>query len=41
MDTEDNNSQHGNLNYPPQEEEIMVKLNSDWMETIQSLQADL
>ena len=41
MDTEDNNSQHGNLNSPPCEEEIMVELNSYLMKTIQSLQLDL
>ena len=41
MDAEENNSRHGNLNSPPGEEEILVELNLDLMNTIQSLQVDL
>ena len=41
MDTEENNSQEGNLNSPTWEQELIVELNSNLMKTIQSLQGYL
>ena len=41
MNTEEDNRQQGKLNTPTQEEKLVVKLNSNIMKTIQSLQADL
>ena len=41
MNSEEDNSQQGKLNTPTQEAELVVKLNSYIMKTIQSLQAYL
>ena len=41
MNTKEYNSWQGKLNTPTQEAELVVKLNSDIMKTIQSLQAYL
>ena len=38
MNTEEDNSQQGNLNSQTQEEELLVELNSNLIKTIQSLQ---
>ena len=40
MDTEENNSRHGNLNSPFRKKELMVELNFDLMKTIQSFKYD-
>ena len=41
MNIEEDNKQQGKLNTPTQEAKLVVKLNSDILNTIQSLQADL
>ena len=41
MNTKEDNSRQGNLNFPTREEELVVELNFDLMKTIQSMQEDL
>ena len=41
MDIEEDNNRQGNLNSPTQEVELVVKLNSNLMKAIPSLQEDL
>ena len=41
MNTKEDNSQQGNLNFPTWEEELVVELNFDLMKTIQRMQEDL
>ena len=41
METKEDNNRQGNLNSPTQEEELVVELNFDLMNTMQSLQVDI